>query len=178
MAVAAAARGCQNHSALASSGMWAMWGQGTDPQTHWLGRWPHYIRKLGIQHRLGLIAWEGMVSYQPTCSGGKLDSEHPEVPLAQSLLRYALLQHSLAGWKGQHSGRPPPHHLPKGQKPAHSEQPLFSAESQRRPSRQRVFSGWPVGQGPRESRACPTRGKVMKKGPEDCPHPETSQTSL
>lgn len=60
-AVAAAAHGCQNHSVLASSGMLAMWGQGADPQTYWLGRWPHYIPKLGIHHRLGLIAWKGMV---------------------------------------------------------------------------------------------------------------------
>lgn len=54
--VAAAIWGCQNHVPLASSGPWAMWGQGTDPQTHWLGRWPHRL-ELGTQNRLGLIAW-------------------------------------------------------------------------------------------------------------------------
>lgn len=41
-----------------------------------------------------------------------------------------------------------------------------------------LFSGWPLGQGPKEFRACLARGKVMKNGPEDCPHPETCQTSL
>lgn len=30
------------HCSLSSSGTPAMWGQGADPQTHWLGRWPHY----------------------------------------------------------------------------------------------------------------------------------------
>lgn len=41
-----------------------------------------------------------------------------------------------------------------------------------------LFSGWPLGQGPKEFRACLARGKVVKNGPEDCPHPETCQTSL
>lgn len=56
--VAAAVQGCQNQAPLASSGTWAMWGQGTDPQTHWLSRWSHRL-ELGTQNRSSLIAWKG-----------------------------------------------------------------------------------------------------------------------
>lgn len=52
-----------------SSGqLWAVGhvGAGNDPQTHWLGRWPHRL-ELGTQNRLGLIAWGEWAPHQAAC---------------------------------------------------------------------------------------------------------------
>lgn len=86
----------------------------------------------------------------------------PGVPWAWSTLGSGLLGHRLARQKGIILD---PHGLPTEQKPADSEEPLFSAESQRRPSRQSAFFRVPVGQGPRESRAGLVWGKVIQNGP-------------
>lgn len=176
MAVAAAAQGCQNHSALASSGMWAMWGQETDPQTHSLGRWPHYRCKLGIQHRLGLIAWgpgggggPGIVFYLATCTwreisltagGGGFGLEFTQMWAARAQASWV---ERAAFWTHHHP--PPPHCLPIGQKPADCEEPLFSSESQRRPSRQSAFfrvASWPR---PERVQSLPGQGQSHEEWP-------------
>lgn len=150
-AVAAAAQGCQ-HSALASSGTWAKWGQGTGPQTHWVGRWPH-IMGPSWEQRIDWVSWlRRKPAAHPGCLGsGAASSTCSDIPA------WVLLRCKLQGQPGVRVGRilgPRPHGASQaGQKPAGSEAPLFSAESLGRPGRQKAFPGCPQDYWPRPWRA-------------------------
>lgn len=86
----------------------------------------------------------------------------PGVPWAWGTLGSGLLGHRLARQKGIILD---PHGLPTEQKPADSEEPLFSAESQRRPSRQSAFSGCLLAKAPESPELAWSGAKSYRTAP-------------